>query len=85
MLAKQWMSGLREDAMSQLCSQGVLVPSRSRAMHEQVVPWLMNQICNFIDEDTEIVKGTETVVVEGIKDTQNEHKQTIKAKYDRIE
>lgn len=34
MMAKDWMTSLREDAMTQLCAQGVLVPSRERAMHE---------------------------------------------------
>lgn len=66
MLAKSWMTGIREDAMSQLCAQGVLVPSRDRAMQEQVVPWLMGQICSFLDEDSVIVAGTESVVVDGI-------------------
>jgi len=34
MIAKNWIMGIREDAMSQLCAQGVLVPSRERAMQE---------------------------------------------------
>ena len=57
MLAKNWMTGLREDAMSQLCAQGVLVPKRERAMHEQVTPWLMGQIMGFLEEEEAIFKG----------------------------
>ena len=48
MIAKDWMTGLREDALTQLCAQGVLVPKRERAMQEQVVPWLMGQIEAFL-------------------------------------
>lgn len=76
--------GLREDAMKQLSAQGVLVPARERAMHEQVVPWLMDKIFNFLEEDKAITNGTQSVVVDGINETQNDHKNTIKAKYDSI-
>lgn len=69
MIAKSWMTGIREDAMKQLTAQGVLVKPRERAMQEQVVPWLMSQIMTFIDEDTAISKGTKTVVDEGILET----------------
>ena len=84
MISKNWMMGLREDAMKQLCAQGVLVPARERAMQEQVVPWLMDKVFNFLEEDKAIVDGTETVVKDGIDETQKDHKKTIQAKYDRI-
>lgn len=44
----------------------------------------MGQITSFLDEDNAIVSGTQTVVVDGIQDTQDAHKKTIKAKYARI-
>ena len=69
MISKNWMMGLREDAMKQLCAQGVLVPARERAMQEQVVPWLMDKVFNFLEEDKAIVDGTETVVKDGIDET----------------
>jgi len=84
MISKNWLTGLREDAMKQLTAQGVMVPARERAMHEQVVPWLMDKILNFLEEDKAITDGTQTVVIDGINETQKDHKSTIKAKYDRI-
>lgn len=44
----------------------------------------MNKIFNFLEEDKAITDGTQTVVIDGIADTQNDHKKTIKAKYDAI-
>ena len=44
----------------------------------------MNKIFNFLEEDKSITDGTQTVVIDGIHETQKDHKQTIKAKYDAI-
>jgi hypothetical protein len=44
----------------------------------------MDKIFNFLEEDKAITDGTQTVVIDGINETQKDHKSTIKAKYDRI-
>ena len=41
-LAKQALTGLREQAFNELTDAGVLVKPQERALHTEVVPWLMS-------------------------------------------
>jgi hypothetical protein len=82
---KNYLTGLREQAMSQLSAIGVLVPTKSRAIHEEVLPWLMSKITDYLEEEQATVEGTHTVFTEGILDCQNSHASVIRAKYARIQ
>lgn len=53
------MTGLREQALSQLHNMGVLVAPPKRAMEEQVMPWLMGKVVGFLEEDMVINTGSE--------------------------
>lgn len=67
-----------------MSGMGLLVPPNKRAMEEEVMPWLMGKIVNFLDEDEAITNGTHSVVVDGIVDCQDEHAAIIQKKYDAI-
>lgn len=50
-ITKNYLTGLREQAMGQLSAVGVLVPPKNRAIEEEVLPWLMGRISDFLEED----------------------------------
>jgi di/tripeptidase len=50
-ISKNYMEGIREEAMRELSSMGVLVPRRDRNMEEQVLPWLLDRVVDFLKED----------------------------------
>jgi len=83
-LTKNYLGGLREQALSQLSSQGILVAPQHRAIQEEVVPWFMTKIQDFLMEDQATDEGSQKVVVDGILDAQASHSACIKAKYEAI-
>ena len=70
--------------MGQLSAIGVLVPPKNSAIEEEVLPWLMGRITDFLEEDQATVQGSQNVVIDGILECQNDHTAVIQAKYDRI-
>ena len=72
-------------AFSHLTAQGVLVKPTTRALREEVAPWLLDQVFRHLDEDQAVHSGAEVVVVDGIIDSQNEHRATLKAREDAKE
>jgi hypothetical protein len=64
---------------------GVLVAPKERNMEEQVMPWLMDRICDFLCEDEAATSGATLTIEGGLMDAQNSHSAVIKAKYDGIE
>lgn len=63
---------------------GVLLAPPKRSFEEEVMPWLIDKIVDFLEEDQAIVQGSSNVVVDGILDSQNDHAATIRAKYERL-
>jgi hypothetical protein len=57
-ISKNYLTGLREQAMAQLSAVGVLVAPNNRAIEEEVLPWLMGRITDFLDEDQATVQGS---------------------------
>lgn len=49
--SKNYLSGLREQALGQLSAMGVLVAPNNRAIEEEVMPWMYSQIMHFLEED----------------------------------
>ena len=54
-------------------------------MEDQVLPWLMNKIEDFLREDEATINGAQDVVKDGILLSSAAHKATIKARYAAIE
>ena len=67
--------------MRELTSIGVLVKPKDRNMEEQVMPWLLDRIVDFLHEDDAAFKGSQNVIDLGLTDAQSMHKDVIKAKY----
>ena len=45
---------------------GLLVAPEKRAIQSEVLPWLMNKVVDFLEEDQAIENGTQNVVADGI-------------------
>jgi hypothetical protein len=60
------MIGLREGAMMTLHEMGLMQPKVKRALHEDVLPWLIEKTQGFIDEDTGACKVAEEIITCGI-------------------
>lgn len=50
-MGKKFLVGLRENALRGLKDQGMLVDPLDRAMDEDVMPWLLGQMAEFIDDE----------------------------------
>jgi hypothetical protein len=50
-ISKNYLTGLRERAFSELAHIGILVAPNKRAMEDEVMPWLMGKIVDFLEED----------------------------------
>jgi len=49
-------------------------------MREEVVPWLMDRVMMLLQEDQAVLAGAEVCVVDGIIDSQMEHRATLNAR-----
>jgi len=83
--AKNYLAGIREEAISELASGGVIVPPKVRHIEQEVVPWLMEKIIDFLHEDKAVIKDSEDMVESGFTDSMKMHKNVIKQKYLSIE
>jgi len=83
--AKNYLEGIREEAMRELTGLGVLVKPQSRNMEEQVLPWLLDRVTDFLKEDEAATSGAANIVDAGFNDAQSIHKSVIQAKYDAIQ
>lgn len=53
-------------------------------MEEQVIPWLLEKIQDFLREDEATIEGSREVVTDGIAGVSMDHRQAIQAKKDAI-
>lgn len=83
-VSKNFIAGLREEALAELSGMGVLVAPKKRNMQEQVLPWLLNKIVDFLREDEAAVKGSSGIIDLGLGDATSTHAATVAAKYAAI-
>jgi Radial spoke protein 3 len=50
-LAKKYLIGLRENALIALRDQGMLVKPIEHVLHENVFPWMLEKMAEFLIED----------------------------------
>ena len=83
-VAKKYLIGLKENALSTLASMNMLTGKMERSMEEQVLPWLMEQREQFVEDRKDAVTVTDELIELGIKGAADRHAKTIKARADRI-
>ena len=72
-LAKKHLIGLKENALKSLSDQGVLVKPIDIVLHENVMPWIVDQMMNFLTEDDYVQVNAEEVVNLAFTLGQQEH------------
>jgi hypothetical protein len=65
--AKDYLAGIRDEAIKELVTGGILVPPKVKHIEQEVLPWLMNKIVDFLIEDKAAIKGSEEVVELGLE------------------
>lgn len=63
-MAKSYLVGLRENALKALKDQGMLIEPIEQVMTENVMPWVLEQMAEFI-EDEDIQEFTVEDVIKG--------------------
>lgn len=61
-MTKKYLVGLRENALSALKDQGMLVHPLDILMNENVMPWVIDQMADFIEDEEYQELNVEDVV-----------------------
>ena len=61
-MAKRSLVGLKEGALRQLVDQGVIVEPITRTLHESVLPWLIEKMSGFLEDEEDIDVNVEELV-----------------------
>jgi hypothetical protein len=83
--AKNYLAGVREEAIKELANSGILVAPRVKHIEQEVMPWLIDKIVDFLHEDKAAIKGAEAIIERGLEDAQTIHQNVIKQRYQDIE
>lgn len=52
--AKNYLFGVREEAIKEVASLGLLVAPKVKHIEEEVLPWLMGKVVDFLHQDTAV-------------------------------
>jgi hypothetical protein len=61
----------------------MLVKPIDQVIHENVLPWMFDQMVNFLDDEDAIDNNVEDVVGDGFNKGKEDHKNRILAEYQR--
>lgn len=75
------MNGLRGNALQALKDQGMLVQPVDHVMHEDVMPWLLEKMMGFLDDDEFLDLNTDEVVNDAYDLCKYRHNQSVVAEY----
>lgn len=70
-MAKKYLIGLKHNALNGLVDQGMLVKPIEIVIHENVMPWLLDKMADFLTEDDYIEVNTSDVVRDAFEDGKN--------------
>ena len=65
-LAKQHLVGLKEGALKALVDQGVFTKPSTKSLHESVLPWLIDKMTGFLNDEEEVDYAVERIFDEAI-------------------
>jgi len=66
-MAKKYLLGIRENALRALKDQGLLVEPIDKVMHEDVVPWMLDKMMDFLKDEDFIANNVDEVIVDAFK------------------
>ena len=66
-MAKQHLVGLKERTLRSLADQGALVKPIDKVLHENVLPWLIEKMTGFLEEEKLFDINADVAVEEAYK------------------
>ena len=82
MLAKKHLIGLRENAIQCIADMGLMQHSVQVDQENDVLPWLLEKMDDFIDNEQIVDENAEEVADIGIFSVQGRHAETLKRVHD---
>ena len=83
-VSKKYLIGLKDRAISSLASMSMLHPKIECDLHEDVLPWLMDQKEKFTEDAESAEKMASILINQGILQRKKAHAKTLKARQDKI-
>ena len=78
--AKKYLTGIRERALQCLHDQGLMQPSITCELSEDVLPWLIEKTKLFLDDGVEAIGMSDSIIDDGIFSIKRDHGQTLRIK-----
>lgn len=66
-MAKKYLIGLKDNGLKSLVDQGVLVQPIELILYETVMPWLIERMGAYIQDDQDIFNTRESVIDDAFK------------------
>ena len=82
-LAKNYLTGIRENAIQTLVDMKMMEPKIESDLHEDVLPWLKQKIGKFEQDDGEAEKLAVSIIESGILQAQLNHATTLRLRNER--
>ncbi len=76
-MAKKYLVGLKDNALRGLVDQGMLVQPIEQVIHENVMPWLLDKMADFLNDEDLIEINTENVIKDAFEFGKESHKKAI--------
>lgn len=81
--SKNYLGPLRNSTLSLMKERGFLVKQVDQLMHEQVAPWIHEQVFDYITDINFVKENVTDVVSDVMGVAEKNHKQTIQAEHQR--
>mmetsp|Transcript_48204 Transcript_48204/g.35391 ORF Transcript_48204/g.35391 Transcript_48204/m.35391 type:complete len:85 (+) Transcript_48204:524-778(+) len=75
--AKKYLVGLKEGALTTLKDQGMMVAPIEQSVNESVLPWVLEKMGGFLEEDRAVQLLSEKVVIEAYELMKEAHRAMI--------
>ena len=82
-MAKSYLVGLRFNALSALKDQGMLIEPIEQVMNENIMPWVLDCMADFIDDEDDQEFNLEDVIKDAFELGKQQHKESIEKEYQR--
>ena len=82
-MAKSYLVGLRFNALNALKDQGMLIEPIEQVMNENIMPWVLDCMADFIDDEDDQDINLEDVIKDAFELSKQHHKESIEREYQR--
>jgi hypothetical protein len=82
-MSKKYLYGLKENGLQALRDQGMLVQPIEQVLHENVMPWMLEKVMEFLGDDDLVDKNVDEVANDAYDLGKYMHSQSVIAEYKR--